>query len=120
MVSGGFRRSALFGIVGVVVVAVLAAVLALTMDEGDPNPKPTLALIFGVIAVFVVGLIALQRADLERAAHGEAAAASRPATEGGRQVENPTTLAEPDLWAAMATAPIGPEALRAREASWDV
>ena len=117
--SGGFRRSAVFGIVGVVVVAVLAAVLALSADQGDPNPKPTLALIFGVIAVFVVGLIALQRSDLERAAHGEANAASRAAAEGGRRVENPTALAEPDLWAAMAIAPIGTEALRAHEEGWN-
>jgi len=109
-----------FGIVGVVVVAVLAAVLALTADEGDPNPKPTLALIFGVIAVFVIGLIALQRADLERVARGEAAAADRAAAEGGRQIENPTVLSETDLWAAMATAPIGPQALRAREEGWNV
>jgi hypothetical protein len=109
-----------FGIVGVVVVAVLAAVFGLTQDEGDPNPKPALALIFGVIAVFVVGLVLLQRADLERAAHGDAAAATRAAAEGGRQVENPTALGEPDLWAAMAVAPIDPETLRARDEAWDV
>jgi len=108
----------MFGIVGVIVVAVVAAVLALNADQGDPNPKLTLALIFGVIAVFVIGLIALQRADLERAAGGEAAAAGRAAAEAGRQVENPTALSEPELWAAMAVAPIGPEALRAREEGW--
>lgn len=110
----------MFGIVGVVVVAVLAAVFGLTQDEGDPNPKPALALIFGVIAVFVIGLLALQRADLERAAHGQASASSRAAAGGGRLVENPTTLSEPDLWAAMAVAPIDAEALRAREERWDV
>lgn len=110
----------MFGIVGVVIVAVVVAVLGLTADQGDPNPKPTLALIFGVIAVFVIGLIALQRADLERVAHGEAAAAGRAVAESGRQVENPTALTEPELWAAMATGPIGPEALRAREEGWNV
>jgi hypothetical protein len=110
----------MFAIVGVVVVAVLAAVVGLTQDEGDPNPKPALALIFAVIAVFVIGLLALQRADLERAAHGDATAASRGAAEGGRQLENPTALTEPDLWAAMAVAPIDAEALRARDAAWDV
>jgi hypothetical protein len=119
-VSGGFRRSSVFGIVGVVVVAVLAAVIALTADQGDPNPKPTLALIFGVIAVFVVGLLALQRSDLERAAQGEAAKASRGAAEAGRPVENPTALTEPELWAAMAVAPIDAEALRAREQGWEI
>src|SRR4051795_13722808 len=105
----------MFGIVGVVVVAVLAARIPLPAAQGDPHPKPTLALIFAVIAVFVVGLIALQRSDLERAAGGEAAAAIRAAAEGERQLEDPTALSEPELWAAMAVAPIGPEALRARE-----
>jgi hypothetical protein len=108
-----------FGIVAVVVAAVLAAVIALTADEGDPNPKPTLALIFGVIAVFVVSLIALQRSDLGRVAGSEAAAADRAAAEDGRRVEDPTALTEPELWAAMAVAPIGPEALRARAEGWD-
>jgi hypothetical protein len=108
-----------FGIVGVVVVAVVVAVLGLTADEGDPNPKPTLALIFGVIAVFVVGLLALQRADLRRASSGDATAAGRAAAEGGHRLEDPTALAEPELWAAMAVAPIDAEALRARGEGWD-
>ena len=120
--SGGFRRSRLFGIVGVVVVAVLIAVIALTADEGDPNPKETLALIFGVIAVFVIGLLALQRADLERFGHGETGAAIRAAADARRTVENPTALSEPELWAAMAVAvaPIEAEALRARGQGWEV
>jgi hypothetical protein len=118
-VPGGFRRSRLFGIVAVVFVAVLIAVIALTADAGDPNPKQTLALIFAVIAVFVVGLLALQRADLERLAGGETGAASRAAADARRTVENPTALAEPELWAAMAVAPIEAEALNAREQGWE-
>lgn len=110
----------MFGIVAVVVVAVLVAVIALTADEGDPNPKPTLALIFGVIAIFVIALVVLQRSDLERAARGDAGARSRAAAEAGSKVENPTALTEPELWAAMAVAPIDTEALRAREQSWDL
>lgn len=117
---GGFRRSRLFGIVGVVVVAVLIAVIALTADEGDSNPKETLALIFAVIAVFVVALLALQRADLGRAADGETGAAIRATADARRTVENPTALAEPELWAAMAVAPIEAEAVHAREQGWEV
>jgi hypothetical protein len=113
-VSGGFRRSGLFGIIGIIVVAVLAAVFGLTLDEGDADPKLTLTLIFGVIAVFVVGLLVLQRADLERAADGAATATSDAVASGGDRVEDPTALAEPELWAAMAVAPIDAEALRAR------
>ena len=109
----------MFAIVGIIVVAVIVAVLGLTADEGDPNPKTTLVLIFGVIAVFLVGLFALQRADLERAAAGDAATTSRAAATGGRQVFNPTVLSEQELWAAMAVAPIAPEALRSRAAGWD-
>jgi hypothetical protein len=119
-VSGGFKRSSWFGLFGVFVVAALVAVIALTMGQGDPNPKLALGLIFGVIAVFFVVLFALQRSDLERTAHGDGAAGSRAAAEGGHPVENPTTMAEPDLWAAMATGPIDADAVRARDEVWDV
>ncbi|MGE0067107.1 MAG: hypothetical protein AB7T48_07100 [Solirubrobacterales bacterium] len=118
--SGGFKRSGVFGIVGVFVVAALVAAIALTMGQGDPNPKLALGLIFGVIALFMVVLFALQRSDLERAAGGDAATTSRAAAEGGRQVENPTTMPEPELWAAMAIAPIDADAVRARDEVWDV
>jgi hypothetical protein len=119
-VSGGFKRSGTFGIVGVFVVAALVAVIALTMGQGDPNPKLALGLIFAVIALFCVGLFALQRSDLDRAAGTDAAASARGAAEGGRQLEDPTTLTEPELWAAMAIAPIDPDAVRAREEMWGV
>jgi hypothetical protein len=118
--AGGFKRSGLFGVVGVFVVAAIVAAIALTMGQGDPNPKPALGLIFGVIAIFVVVLYALQHADIERAAGGDAAAGSRAAAAGGRQVDNPTTMAEPDLWAALAIAPIDADAVRARDEVWDI
>jgi hypothetical protein len=119
-VSGGFQRSSWFGLVGVFVVAAVVAAIGLTMGQGDPNPKLALGLIFGVIAVFAVALVALQRADLERVADGDGIASSRAGTEGGRQVDDPTKLAEPDLWAAMATGPIDADAVRARDEGWDV
>jgi hypothetical protein len=119
-VSGGFKRSGVFGIVGVFVVAAVAVVIALTMGQGEANPKPALGLIFGVIAIFCAILFALQRSDLERAADGDTAASSRAAAAGGRQVDNPTTMAEPELWAALAVAPIDADAVRARDETWDV
>lgn len=118
--SGGFKRSGVFGLVGVFVVAALAIVIALTMGQGEANPKLALGLIFGVIAIFCVVLFALQRSDLERAADSGAAASSRAAAEGGKQVDNPTTMPEPELWAALATDPIDADAIRARDEVWDV
>lgn len=117
--SGGFKRSGLFGIVGVFVVAAIVVVIALGTESGDASPKATYALIFGVVGVFLVVLFALQRADLSRVSGADMRESSRAAAEGGRTVENPTTMSEPDLWAAMATAPIDAEAVRARAAMWE-
>jgi hypothetical protein len=119
-VSGGFKRSGWFGLIGVFVVAALVAVIATTTGQGEANPKLTLGLIFGVIAVFVVVLLVLQRSDIERAAGAEAASTARGAAEGGRQVADPTTLSEPELWAALAVSPIDADAVRARGELWDV
>jgi hypothetical protein len=115
----GFKRSGLFGLIGVFVVAGIVLAIALSTGNGEANPKLTLGLIFGVIAVFCVILFALQRSDIERAAGGDASATSRAAAEGGRQIENPTTMPEPDLWAALAMKPIDTEAVKARAAGWD-
>ena len=104
--AGGFKRSSRFGIVGVIVVMVLVAVIALTMGSGQANPKGALALIFGIIAVFFVVLLILQRSDLERAAGTSAGGTARAVAEGAHEVENPTTMSEPELWAALAVRPI--------------
>jgi hypothetical protein len=117
--TSGFKRSGLFGLIGVFAVAGVTATIALTMGQGDPNPKLAMGLIFGVIAVFCLILFALQRSDLDRAAGGDAAATGRAAAEGGRQVENPTTMGEADLWAALAIAPIDADAVKARDEGWD-
>jgi hypothetical protein len=118
--AGGFKRSRLFGVFGVFVVAAACAAIALTMGQGDPNPKLALGLIFGVIALFCLILFALQRSDLDRAAGSDAAATTRAAAEGGRRVENPTTMGEAELWAALAIAPIDAEAIKARDEGWEV
>jgi len=119
VLSGGFKCSGLFGLIGVVAVMVAVALIALNADSGDPNPKGTLALIFGVIAVFVVILFVLQRSDLERVAGGDAKAVQRAVAEGGGRIENPTTMEEQQLWAALAIRPIGDAALEARGSMWD-
>jgi hypothetical protein len=116
--AGGFKRSGLFGLIGVVVVAIVIAVIASTAGN-DANPKGTLALIFGVLAVFVVILFILQRSDLERVAGGDAKAVQRAVAEGGGKIENPTTMEEQQLWAALAIRPIDNEAIKARAQMWD-
>jgi hypothetical protein len=116
--SGGFKRSSRFGLVGVFVVMAVVAVIAATTGQGEANPKLTMGLIFGVIAVFVVVVLTLQRSDLKRVAGGDAAAAGRGAAEGGRPVENPATMGEAELWSAMATGPIDADAVKARGEMW--
>ena len=117
--SGGFKRSSRFGLIGVFVVAAIVVVIATTTGQGEANPKTTLALIFGVLAVFFVVLFALQRADLNRVSGADALGSARAAAEGGRAIDNPMTMAEPDLWAAMAVVPIDADALKARSEMWE-
>jgi hypothetical protein len=117
--AGGFKRSSRFGLIGVFVVAAIVVVIATTTGQGEANPKTTLALIFGVLAVFCVVLFALQRSDLNRVSGADAASSSRAAAEGGRGIENPTTTGEAELWAAMAVKPIDAEAVKARAAGWE-
>jgi hypothetical protein len=117
--AGGFKRSSRFGLIGVFVVAAIVVVIATTTGQGEANPKTTLALIFGVLAVFFVILFALQRADLNRVAGADARGSARSGAEGGRPIDNPTTMDDADLWAAMAVRPIDAEAVKARAAGWE-
>jgi hypothetical protein len=116
--AGGFKRSGLFGLIGVVVVAIVIAVIASTAGS-EANPKGTLALIFGVIAVFVVILFLLQRSDLARTAGGDAKAVQQAVAEGDGQTENPAAMGERQLWAALAVKPIDNAAIKARAQIWD-
>jgi hypothetical protein len=117
--SGDFKRSSRFGLIGVFVVAALAAVIGLTAGEGESNPKLALGLIFGVIGIFVVVLLLLQRGDLAHVAGDDAQNRGRAAAEGGREVENPAALSEAELWAALAIAPIEADAVAAQAETWD-
>ena len=119
MLSGGFRRSGLFGLIAVFVVAALVVVIAFTTGEGQSDPKTTYGLIFGVLAVFLVILFALQRSDLTRVAGGDAKAVQRAVAEDGRKIANPTAMSEQELWAALAIRPIDRKAIEARGSMWD-
>lgn len=110
-----FRRSRLFGLVGVFVVAGIAIVIALSADSSNPNPKLQEGLIFGVIAVFVVALLLFQRGDMNKAASGDA----RSYAKGPHEVDDPTKLADGELWAALAVHPIDDDAVKARREVWD-
>jgi len=111
----GFKTSSRYGIIGVIVVMVLCAVIALTMvDPTDPDPKGPLALIFGVVGVYLIGLFFLQTRDVNRAAAGDA----RGSEGGTRQIDNPTTMEDGELWASLAVKPIDRDAIKARTAMW--
>jgi hypothetical protein len=116
---GGFKRSGLFAIFGVLAVAAIVVVIGLGSESGGGDPQVTYGLIFAVLAVFLVLLFALQRADLNRVSGRDVRASERAAAEGGRAIENPTTMGDAELWAAMATGPIDAEAVRARSAGWE-
>ena len=111
---GPFKRSGTFGLVGVFVVMALCAFIALTMGQGEANPKDALALIFGVIGVYIVLLFLFQTRDLSKAEAADAQAATLTAEE----IENPATLDEPKLFAALAIRPIDADAVRARMEIW--
>ena len=105
-----FARSSRYGVIGVVLVMVACAAIGLTLGQNQANPKLALGLIFGVIALYLVGLFTLQSRDLDFAA----GVGARAGAEGPRTIENPTTMDESELWAAMAVHPIDADAARAR------
>lgn len=109
-----FRRSRLFGLIGVFVVAGIAIVIALSANSGDANPKLQMGLIFGVIAVFVGLLLYFQRGDMNRAATGDL----RGFSKGPKEVDDPTKLGDGELWAALAVRPIDDDAIKARRELW--
>lgn len=116
---GGFKRSGLFAIFGILAVAAIVVVIGLSSESGGTDPQVTYGLIFGVLAVFLVLLFVLQRADLNRVSGADVRGANRGAAEGGREIDNPTTMEDAELWAAMAVKPIDREAVKARAAGWE-
>jgi hypothetical protein len=111
---GRFRRSGIFGLVGVVVTAVAVAVVALNADPRDPSPKGTFAIVFAIVGGFLVLLFLLQMRDLSDAEAADARAGALVPAE----VQNPALLDEATLWAAMAVRPVDRDAVRARREIW--
>jgi hypothetical protein len=113
----GFKTSGRYGIIGVFVVAGLCILIATTVaDPTDPNPKLAYGLIFGVIGLYLVGLFFFQTRDVNRVAAGDA----RGSSGGPREIEDPTTMEDGELWAAMAVKPIDSGADDARAEMWGV
>jgi hypothetical protein len=110
---GSFKTSGRFGLIGVFVVAVLAAVIANTMGQGQAKPKDATALIFGIIGLYIVVLFLLQTRDLSKAEAADSSSAPPPS-----DIDNPATLDEGQLFAALAIRPIDADAVRARKAIW--
>jgi hypothetical protein len=110
----GFKTSSRYGIVGVIVVMVLVALIGINSDPTDPNPKGTFLLIFGILAVFLIGLFFFQTRDLNKA---EAGSVSKTVT-GPQEVDDPTKMSDADLWASLAVKDIDKDALEARGEMW--
>src|ERR1044072_4029323 len=114
---GGFKRSGTFGIVGVIVVMAVVAAIGLTMGSGQARPTLALGLIFGVVGLYVLVLFVLQSRDLHRVEAGTVPGEAERAAARAK-LGDPTTLSEPELWAALAVSPITEEAARARTEIW--
>ncbi len=114
---GGFKRSGTFGIVGVIVVMAAVAVIGITMGSGQARPTLALGLIFGIVGLYVLVLFVLQSRDLDRAEAGTVPDEAEQAAARAK-LGDPTTLSEPELWAALALGPIDEEAARARGEIW--
>jgi hypothetical protein len=111
---GAFRRSGRFGLMGVLVVMAGSAAIAITIGSDPDRQKLALGLIFALIAAYLVVLFTLQRGDVAAAS----GAGERASVQGPREIENPTTMDDAELWAAMAVKPIDAEAARARSAGF--
>ena len=90
----------------------LVAVIGLNVDERDADPKGTYALIFGIVAAFLVLMFFFQSRDLSAVERGETKAVAQD------EIKNPATMEEPALWASMAVRPIDKDALAARKDVW--
>ncbi|MDX6581204.1 MAG: hypothetical protein QOI10_388, partial [Solirubrobacterales bacterium] len=62
-----FKRSSRFGLIGVGVVAVLTAAIALLFGSNSANPTGALIAIFVIIFGFVAVLLLVQRRDVDSA-----------------------------------------------------
>ena len=88
--------------------------MALSAPETDPNPKRQLAIIFGLVGGFVFLLLIVQGIEMRAASRVRTTALTAP----GTTIENPMTVPQVDLWAALAIKPVGEEAAVAHEQVW--
>jgi hypothetical protein len=110
-----FKRSRWFGIIGVVVVMVVVAALALAFGQNTANPTGLYIAIFVIVFGFMAVVLRLQRRDLDSAETHAVAEASGPVSE----VTDPTTANSASLLTALATGPIDPNAIEeATAATW--
>jgi hypothetical protein len=112
--SGGFRRSSTFGIVGVIVVMVAVAVIALQFGSGTAHPTGALIAIVGIVFGFIAVLMVLQRRDLNRVS----GKSRREALTDPGPVSDPTTVEPGPLIVAMAVRPVDEKALAGGDAAW--
>ena len=107
-----FKRSKWFGLIGVGVVAAVAAAIALLFAQNNAHPTGAMIAILAIIFAFVFGLLRLQRSDVDRAEQRGKLAAPEPAG----PVDDPTTVDTDALLAALAVKPIDRAAIEAATA----
>ena len=111
-----FKRSSRFGIIGVGVVMVLTAAIALLFGSGA-NPTGALIAIFAIVFGFVGALLYLQRRDVDKAE----AKSNQEAIEAVEPVDDPTTADQMSLLADLATGPIDRKAIAGASArTWKI
>ncbi|MDX6581923.1 MAG: hypothetical protein QOI10_1107 [Solirubrobacterales bacterium] len=104
-----FKRSSRFGVIGVGVVMVLTAAIALLFGSNSANPTGVLIVIFVLVFGFVGVLLYLQRRDVD-SAEARSKQAALAATE---PVTDPTTADQMSLLADLATGPVDRAAIAA-------
>jgi hypothetical protein len=115
-VSGGFRRSSTFGLVGVIVVMVAVAVIGLRFGSGTARPTGALIAIVAIVFGFIAVLMVLQRRDLNRVS----GKSRREALADPGPISDPTTVEPGPLIVAMAIRPVDEKALAGGDAAWGI
>lgn len=112
-----FRRSSRFGLIGVGVVMVVTAAIALLFGSNSANPTGALIAIFAVVFGFVGVMLYLQRRDVD----GAEARSKRDSLASTEPVTDPTTATPMSLLADLATGPVDRAAIAAAEGgTWAV
>jgi hypothetical protein len=109
-----YSRSRILSLVGLPVVAGACILIALSVDPTNGDPKGAYAAIFGVVGAFVFLLLFVQGREVAAAKRADA----QPKTTPGSEVEDPMVIREVDLWAALATGPLGDGAELVSAGTW--